>query len=372
MVSFNEYASTQLRRLCSSVKLEQSCPEFLLLQRFLFGSWGERQMPARPQYRSLIGDDHSPYEFSIAFGPSEIELRLLLETQGDEPSQSANRHAAFELTRRIADIFPISLTRFDAISDLFCPPDAEGPFSLWHAVSFAGRRPPRFKLYFNPQARGPNRSLELVTEALLRLGLPEATRIVSEALAVRGNGLDDLVYFSLDLDDEASARVKVYFSHHAATAAEIEGIFALAPTHQPGDVTSFCRRMVGHAGPFARKPLSSCFSFLQGGREPSAATLHLPIAHYASSDHAVAERVEQFLGEQGEAAAVYRDVLSSYPSRPLPSGTGVQSYTSFRRDPLGLRLTVYLSPGLYHDTAPTSFAAIGTDAQAIGAMESDQ
>ncbi|MEY4548736.1 MAG: hypothetical protein RL685_4931, partial [Pseudomonadota bacterium] len=131
----NDLAGTQLRSLCDVLGLQSSYPEYLLLQRFLLGAWGERPRKALAPYGSLIGDDHSPYEYSVAFSRGEVELRLLLEAQALRPSLLANHRAALELNKRLADVFPIGLARFNAVADLFLPPEPRGAFSLWHAVS---------------------------------------------------------------------------------------------------------------------------------------------------------------------------------------------------------------------------------------------
>jgi hypothetical protein len=164
----------------------------------------------------------------------------------------------------------------------------------------------------------------------------------------RGGERDELNYFSLDLSDESSARVKVYLCHRDATAADLERCFSVAPLHQHGDVAEFCFDMVGHGGPFTNKPVSSCFSFVEGAERPLAATFHLPIAHYVDNDSVVTDRVSKFLRKHELFGSDrYRGMIDRFSSRPTSSGVGTQSYTSFRRDPKGMRLTVYLSPELF-------------------------
>src|SRR4051794_40140954 len=85
MVKHNDIAGKQLRSLCEVLGLQSCFPEYLLLQRFLFGAWGEAALAAAPAYASRIGDDHSPYEYSVAFSGREVELRLLCEAQASQP-----------------------------------------------------------------------------------------------------------------------------------------------------------------------------------------------------------------------------------------------------------------------------------------------
>ena len=346
----NDLAGVQLRSLCDALALQDSYPEYLLLQRFLFGAWGERARPTirSVPYPSLIGDDHSPYEYSVAFTKREVELRLLLEAQAARPTLLANHRAALELNGRLAEVFPINLSRFNAVADLFFPSEPRGAFSLWHAVSLRKARPPKFKVYMNPQSRGREEATEVVYEALRRLGLAGSVNVLREEVAHRGSQHDEINYFSLDLSNAPSARVKVYFCHHRATAADLERSFAASPLHQAGDVAGFCADMVGHTGPFNRKPITSCFSFTEGSERPRAATFHLPIAHYAPNDQAITARIAAFMRKHELDADRYAHLVARFTRRPLTAGAGVQSYASFRRDPAeGMLLTAYLSPELF-------------------------
>lgn len=348
--SHNDVAASKLRALCDALGLQSSYPEYLLLQRFLFGAWGQRphRTSASAPYPSLIGDDHSPYEYSVAFTKGEVELRLLLEAQAARPSLLANHHAALDLNDRIAEVFPISLARFNSVADLFLPSEPRGPFTLWHAVSLRKDRKPKFKVYLNPQARGGEGASALAYEALRRLGFGGAADVLREEVAHRGSPLDEVNYFSLDLSDESSARVKVYYCHHRATVADLERSFAASSLHEAGDASQFCMQMIGYGGPFIRKPVTSCFSLTQGSDRPHAATLHLPVAHYVPDDRAIAERIVSFLHKHELGAERYDDLVARFASRPLSAGTGVQSYASYRRDPVGgMLLTVYLSPELF-------------------------
>jgi DMATS type aromatic prenyltransferase len=361
MTTFNEAAAGQLRVLCDALDLRREFPEALLLQRFLFDRWGDREIPSKPAYRSLLSDDNSPYEFSVAFGPDGSEVRLLLEAQADKPSLKANQLSARALTQKIASIFPVGTERLAAISDLFLPSDPQGQFSYWHAVVFGKKYKPKFKVYLNPQVRGKANADKLVSEALERLGLPGAAKLLRERVAWRGPALDELNYFSLDLSDKGYARVKVYLCHRDATAADLERSFEAAPSHERGDIAEYCMQIVGHGGPFSRKPISSCFSFVEGSEIPTSATFHLPVAFYGNDDETIKGRVAKFMREHNLPADSYAAVLSRFSSRPPSLGTGTQSYASFRRDPSGPRITIYLSPELFqpaHASATVAYSSL--------------
>lgn len=370
MPTFNEAASAQLRTLCESLDLGDAFSDAASLQRFLFDRWGDCDIPPQPRYRSILSDDHSPYEYSVAFGGEDTELRLLLEAQADKPSLKANQLAARALTAKIASLYPVGLDRLETVSDLFLPSRPEGLFSYWHAIVMGKKYKPKFKVYFNPQVRGRDKADALVGEAMERLGLGGAMRLLREQVAWRGAALDEMNYFSLDMSVRPYARVKIYFCHHNATAADLERSFAAAPSHQPGDIAEYCLQMVRHGGPFSRKPISSCFSFVEGSDVPTSATFHLPVAQYANDDEVVRTRVSAFLRNHGLDAAKYEALMSRFSPRPLSSGTGTQSYASFRRDATGPRLTVYLSPELF--PAEPALADVGraTDGMAARAGRS--
>jgi DMATS type aromatic prenyltransferase len=318
------------------------------VQEFFLQSWGEQEIPEEPGYASCIGDDHSPFEYSLALGAQRTELRLLVEVQSKSPDALANQRAAIELNPILAERFGASFERFDAIKQIFLPESPSPPFSLWHAACFAQDAPHDFKVYLNPLARGPERANELVAAALARLGLTEAQGVVdtitnSPTLESTPN------YFSLDLSDASTARVKVYFQHPNATAQQLDDLFELSPGHRPGDVVEFCRAISESDGPYTTKPLTSCFSFVEGRKRPTAATFHLPIAHYVPNDSVTVERVTRYLTSQQIDPSPYSRALRAFAMRPLHDAAGIQSYASFRREQSGIRFTAYLSPELFRE-----------------------
>lgn len=344
MATYQDIARSQLRGLTQALGLSRDADRHEDVRARLFGGWGDAEVPSKPSYLSAIGDDHSPFEYSIALGADTSELRLLFEAQGRDPSLGANRSAALSFNERLAP-YGASLSRFDRIRDLFLPENPDGPFTLWHAVTF-GSAQPDFKVYLNPFARGPAHAWGIITEALTRLGMGNAVKTL-KAAANRGGVLDQPNYFSLDLSRAATARVKVYLRHPDVTAAELERTFAHAPRHRAGDVSEFCRSMIGHVGPFTSKPATSCFSFVEGSDQPLAATLHLPVAHYLDNDASTRRRVMAYLEAHRLPAEHYDRALAVMASRPLDQTRGVQSYASYRREATGIRVTAYLSPELF-------------------------
>src|SRR5690349_5077901 len=133
METYFQVAQAQLRQLCVALGLTADQSRFETLLSWMFKGWGEVEVPPEVPYASIIGDDHSPFEFSVAFAPNDVELRLLLEAQGNPPSLISNRDAALAFNRRLTPM-GVSLERFTKIHDLFMPPVPSSPFTLWHAV----------------------------------------------------------------------------------------------------------------------------------------------------------------------------------------------------------------------------------------------
>lgn len=337
-------ANRVLRQLCEACNRGDDFWRCLEAQRVLFEGWGDAEVPAQAPYPSNIGDDHSPYEFSLAFERGEgVELRLLVEAQAASPSARSNQAAALALNECLRDRFGVSLERFEAVRDLFIV-DEPSAFSLWHAVCWLPGGDAEFKIYLNPEAAGPGRAHDVVVEAMSRLGFADRGRAIAH-LTRRGD-LDEIRYFSLDLSNAGHARVKVYAAHRGATASEIDSALEVSPSHRPGDVAEFCGDLVGHGGPFSARPVQTCLSFTSEVSHATAATFHFPIAHYLPQDVLARARVGDLLRRHGLDAAAYErsfDAMAAASAGVEPT----QSYASFKRCSSGMRVTTYLSPHLF-------------------------
>ena len=321
----------------------------------LLGSAAQRPVGGAPLYPSDVVDDHTPYELSVTIGGASPEVRLLVETVDGESSLAARWRAGRAAGRRLRDHYGADLRRFEQIVDLFEPRSEHGLLALWHAVSFRAGTAPEFKVYVDLRARGGEQSRAVLEEALARLGLAAAyPRLLRDAGS--RDLLDELVYFSLDLAAHDRARVKVYFRHHHATAADVEHVIGGLGGVAPGEVPTFCTALLGHEGPYRARPLVSCWSF-SGGAEPTGATLYAPVAYYALDDDEARSRVRRWLDHLGVSRAPYDRCLDAFARRPLASGVGMQSYVAFKRDRGAPKMTVYLAPEAYRTFAPGSLAA---------------
>src|SRR4051812_5555185 len=105
MSTFARAAAGLLDRLCKGLDVENDRAEFQEVQDFFLQGWGTQEIPRRPPYASTIGDDHSPFEYSVAFGQERTELRLLVEMQGQTPAALTNQQAALAFNARLAQRF---------------------------------------------------------------------------------------------------------------------------------------------------------------------------------------------------------------------------------------------------------------------------
>lgn len=352
-LSFSSYGAARLRPLATAMGFAGREEEVTQFLQSLIAPWGERLIGSSLGWPSDIGEDHTPYEFSLALGGGEPELRLLLEAQGQAPTLSSFWEAGRALNEVLARDFGADLSRLRQIESIFTPAEGDqAGFAIWHAACLWPSRAPELKIYLNPQLRGRAQAAARVEEALHILGCDRVWPALCEA-AGRGPTLDEFKYFSLDLKAGARARVKVYLRHHAIDADGLERAMSVARSHQAGDARQLCREILGEEGPFLSKPLATCFALVEGDdTRPSAATLHLPVTHYAHHDQEVQARVSDYLRRHGLPVAQYEQALQAFAVRPLQDGVGLHSYASFRRDQEKPRLTVYFALEAYEVTPP--------------------
>jgi DMATS type aromatic prenyltransferase len=342
----------RLRPLARAVGFESRLGEIEALFRRILGAWADRPVGATAPWPSEIGDDHTPFEWSLAFdGSKHTELRLLAEPLGTPPSLIANRDRAIALLEELEAEGKIALGRFRAIQDLFLPDDARGVFSIWLAVTFNVTGPFEYKLYLNPECRGPALAPALVEEALVRLGFDRAWPRVASTIARRGPVLDELKYFSLDLSATDDARVKVYARHHRPTVDDLELAMRASSSAAPGDVDHFLELLDARKEErLAGRPPATCLAFVAANddpNEPATSTHHFPVNGYAANDAQVAARIERILADRGLDGAAYRRAIDAFAKKPLADGIGMQSYVSMRRQRGEHHVTVYLAPELY-------------------------
>lgn len=321
----------------------------------MLGPHAGRVSPNAAEWPSDVGDDHTPYEFSIAVGGSSPELRILVESPAEENTITGRWRVARSVVATLAERHGADARRLDAIADLFAPTDPRALFALWHAVSFWPNKKPELKAYLNLQAHGPDDAGKLLEEALARLGLAAAYPSFMANAVRRGQRLDELKYIALDLADHERARVKVYARHHHIGTNELERVLGSIGGVKSGDVRAACATLLGGDGPFTSRPIATCWAFT-GAPTPTGATLYAPLPYYAHDDGEIALRLRRYLAEVGVPGDGYERALAVAARRPLERGVGLHSYASFKRDRGAPKVTVYFAPELYRTFSPGSLA----------------
>lgn len=351
--TYHEVATARLDRLWHAIYGEACPPEARARLNTMVLPWGAAQIPGKPSWPSDIGDDHSPYEFSIAFAPNEAPVvRFLVEAQGSEPTLDSTRDAALDLTQRLTK-HGVDLARFERVRELFLPPVPNARFALWHAARLSSGKP-EVKAYFNPQIAGKERSFELVESAMRTLGFESAWPSLVEAVQ-RRSADDEIRYFALDLVGGEAARVKVYFYQRGVTAEHLERMAAIRPGHVNGDLTEFCRTMTGTTGPYNSFPLCTYLSFVEGDPTPTEVAVQIPVRFYVDSDTRARTRVMHYMQSRGVSADLYDEALMALAPRELGKGAGLNTYVSLRAGTS--RLTVYIATELFGTPLHTNGAA---------------
>ncbi|HEU4538577.1 MAG TPA: tryptophan dimethylallyltransferase family protein, partial [Polyangiaceae bacterium] len=340
-----EHGEQRLSALARVVGLESQLGTIQHIFRDILGVWGRARLDEPPPWKSDVCDDHTPYEFSVAVGSRQPELRVLIEKRGEPATLRSNLIESVRLNRRLERDYGADLSRLRLIEDLFAVPDAQGPFAYWHAVSFVPGRAPEFKLYLNLYAQGLGRAPALAEEALTRLGFGAAWAAVAERAMRRGPALDVPTYLSLDLTPH-KPRLKLYFRHLDATLDDLESACSPARNWAPGRAAEFCRALAGE-GPYLGKGPMTCLSFVEGdGDRPNSSTIYCPMGAYAPNDRVARDRIAGYLSQQGLPINAYAGCLEALSGRPLEAGSGMQSYASLKWAD-GPKVTVYLAPEVY-------------------------
>lgn len=356
-VSLCDYTSGQLARLCEAVGFSSAQTPVNLLQELL-GPAGERSISEPPQWPSDIADDTTPVEFSVNFGRNgRSAVRILGETVAGQPSNPANVAAARRLMTSLAQRYDMNLDRFRAVEDLFLPPEPKGKFGLWYSFIFKPDRPPQFKIYLNPDARGPELAANLVAIGMQRLGFGAAYEGAVQN-AFRRSGEDHFAFFSLDLDNTPTSRVKLYVAHQAASAPDVAKAATAVTGVDPQHVEDFCTLVAGRSGPFAGRPLISSYTYVADEpQEPRTYTLYVPIRDYVHDDEEARRRIQTLMTQQNLDSAALTSLIDAVTDRPLHEGVGLIAHVSLRLGDVEPGMTVYLSSEAYGGTHGACSAA---------------
>jgi len=238
------------------------------------------------------------------------------------------------------------------VRDLFLPDKPQGKFALWFSLIFKSDSPPKLKIYFNPQVRGPELANALVAEGLGRLGLRDAFDAVIEHAQTRGD-LDQFTFFALDIDNGPRSRLKMYVAHEDAVAADAERAASLVPGVDPMRIREFCSIIGGGERRFEHRPLLSSYSFVGGDTNlPSNYSLYIPIRDYVPDDEVARERTLSVMSRYGIDGNELDRSIAALSDRSLNAGVGLIAHVSIRLGTLGSGITTYLSSEAYDVLPP--------------------
>ena len=68
--TLSNLCTAKLRRLCAATQLAKETPRLEALVRRLMAPWGDKPLSDTPTWRSPVGDDYSPFEFSLTLQPT--------------------------------------------------------------------------------------------------------------------------------------------------------------------------------------------------------------------------------------------------------------------------------------------------------------
>jgi len=354
--TYREFGLEKLGDLVRGLGLGHELPAATRLFDLLTASWSHRQLTGTPLWASDITDDGSPFELSVAFQGGRPLVRILAEAQLEPFDVASNWEAGLALNRVLAGMPGVDLERFERVQGLFAPPSGSSArFALWHAGQVEPDGSLSFKVYLNPRIVGNGLSREIVRESLVRLGADYAWDELEPKL-----GDDTLLpYFSLDLTQSASARVKVYVAHARATSASVDTLVRDESGYRPGLAQSWIEALTGSAGPFDQRPILTCHAF-RSPVDAAEVTVLVPSRAYVGHDAEALTRSDELLGTH---AARLRAGVEGMAGRPLAMGRGLVTYVSARPVADGTRVTAYLAPEAHAISTPrrTRFVADATE-----------
>jgi DMATS type aromatic prenyltransferase len=338
--SYGEFMLNIWRLACQGLDVapRRSAPVTALLAR-LWAPWAGRELGATPCYRSYISASGLPFELAVNVGPDATELRVLWESLGDPatvPTPRTCQDAGAATTRQLAGLPSVVLDRYLRIEDLFLAQrPVPGAPTVWPAMRWRPGEHPTFRVYLNADVPGAAEPVHLVADAMRRLGLDQAWRAMycgwpdlrRRGITIRGIGLD--------LDDTATARVKVYFVQPVATPADVDRVAAFATRHTSDRVGPIYRHLLGHE---AGAPVATCLSFRGGHEAAVSANVYLTLPADVTTDDRAAGRVATLMCSTGVDPLSYVDIV-----RAVTGGPGRRhEYVSCRTDPDQVDITAYL------------------------------
>jgi DMATS type aromatic prenyltransferase len=320
--------------------------------------WGDQRIGDRCEYPSFLSRDGFPMEMSVSWRQGRPEVRILFESLGSSPSALAAQEAGRRLTRRLADLPGVDISRYLLVEGLFLTttPSMYRP-TVWHSLAWTPGQPPRYKAYLNPQVRGADRAHDVVCEAMGLLGLGRAWKGVADRqvhLVKRGHELE---FFALDLTEGEDARVKIYYRHNYVPRAELDEVARLARRHDAALAGQIYDIVYPDIDSVVLNEPMTCLAFRTGLDEPDEANVYLRLPDAADSDADATDRLATALDMQGVDPGPWRAVIDGLtPGVDLDEWAGLQELLAVRTHGADqpADLGVYLRFAVYDKPASVS------------------
>jgi DMATS type aromatic prenyltransferase len=332
-ISFADFIVGKWVAISAACEMDGRQPMVMNALDSVLRPWGQRVIGARPCYPSYVSADGFPAELSVSWRGGVPEVRVLFEPLGKLLTPFGVQESGREMVRSLAELPGVSIDPYLCLEDLFTTeaPHPSRP-GVWLSLAWRPGGVPTYKVYLNPQARGTNRTWDVVAEAMDRVGLARAWRTVTAVrnrLTAAGHELE---FFALDLTDGPTTRVKVYFRHHQCSVADLNRLASLARWHDPERTAWVCAEIYGSAeGRLTNEPMT-CLAF-RGTEEPEEANIYLRLSGNVDSDEEARRRISRIMRSERAHADQYLRIIDHMASMAPAGMSGSQELFSYRTVP---------------------------------------
>jgi Tryptophan dimethylallyltransferase len=315
--------------------------------RSLLQPWGAWPIGQKPRYRSFVSGDGFPAEMSIGFSGSAPEFRILFESLGATATSQSCRRAGADLTQRMADDFGVYTASYEMVKDVFLPRDSDGGL-IWHSVAWRPGSEPKYKVYLGTQPYGPERAYDVVGKAMAQLGMSSAWAATLDGMTPELRSAHELDFFALDLNDEPTARAKVYLRHHGVTVDKLDRLAGLASSHCSPIAVGAYRKIVGDQDRILTHHPLTCLAFHHDADGAVESTTYLRLTSVSSSDSMTCGILGSIVDPNILDAVRYRATMTALASGGSP---GVQELVGLRTRHHELDATIYVRFDVYGRSA---------------------
>ncbi len=292
---------------------------------------------------------------SVNWSGTHPELRLLFDCDGEAPgghglvslgSALDDRSGAMAAARRPRRLQEIFVSRTDLPS----------PAPMWYSVAW---RPPSkavHKMYFGLYEWPLPQRYRAVGEAMDLLGMTAAWNDARGRIEAV-DGQREIEFFGLDLRDDASARVKIYYRHHGADVGEMNRVASVALHHDAKGASAAYRTLTGDRADAGEAALS-CLAFRSGLARVAESTIYLRQAALASCDQEAVDRTATLLRAEGVDPGRFRALVAALAPGPLEDSRGLLELVSHRAAGRRGDITTYFRFPVYERAGSHPISAV--------------